>query len=58
MCRSEEVGTVFVSKEHSGKAAQRIAQEIGARIVSINPLDYNVPAQMLSIAQQMKGTKK
>ena len=47
-----------MSKEHSGKAAQRIAQEIDARIVSINPLDYNVPAQMLSIAQQMKETKK
>lgn len=58
MCRAEEVHTVFISKEHSGKAAQRIAQEIGARLVSINPLDYDVPTQMLQIAKQMKDSGK
>ena len=54
LCRAEGVKVVFISKEHSGKAAQRIAQEIGARVVEINPLDYDVKSQMTSIAQKLK----
>ena len=54
LCRAEGVKVVFISKEHSGKAAQRIAQEIGARVVEINPLDYDVKGQMTSIATNLK----
>lgn len=52
-CKSEGVKVVFISKEHSGRAAERIAHEIGARVVTINPLDYDVPNQLKLIAQQL-----
>ena len=53
-CRNENVKVVFISKEHSGRAAQRIANELGAKVVNINPLDYDVPAQMKMIAKSLK----
>lgn len=52
-CKGEGVKVVFISKEHSGRAAERIAHEIGARVVTINPLDYDVPNQLKRIAQQL-----
>ena len=56
-CRKDGVNTVFISKEHNGQAARRLAEEIHARIVNINPLDYDVPAQMLFIAQSLNHGK-
>lgn len=53
-CRAAHVKVVFISKEHSGRAAQRIAQELGIKVVSINPLDYDVPTQMRLIANNLK----
>lgn len=52
-CRAEEVGVVFISKEHSGRAAQRVAEALKARVVTINPLDHDVPAQMRLIAKEL-----
>lgn len=52
--KAEGVKVVFVSEEHEGKAARRIAEAIGARIVSINPLSANWEVQMLSIAKALK----
>lgn len=53
-CKAEGVKVVFISKEHSGRAAERIAHEIGARVVTINPLSYDVPNQLKQIARQLK----
>ena len=55
LCCAEGVKVVFISREHSGKAAQRIAQEIGAQVVEINPLDYDVKGQMISIANELNA---
>lgn len=52
-CKNEGVKVVFISKEHSGRTAERIAHEIGARVVTINPLDYDVPNQLKLIARQL-----
>lgn len=52
-CRSEEIKVAFVSKEHSGQAARRIAGEVGARIVEINPLAYDITQQMRLIAKSL-----
>lgn len=52
-CKGKGVKVVFISKEHSGRAAERIAHEIGARVVTINPLDYDVPNQLKLIARQL-----
>lgn len=53
-CRAEGVKVVFVSKEHTGRAARRLAQDIGAKVVEINPLSYDVPGQMKLIAKSLK----
>ena len=39
--------------EHTGMPARRIAEELQLKLVEINPLAYDVPAQMLLIAQAM-----
>lgn len=54
LCKVQQVSTVFISKEHNGKAAQRIATEINAQTYTINPLDYNVEKQLLTIAKILK----
>lgn len=56
-CRKEEVECVFISKEHSGQVARRLAEELHARVVEINPLAYDIPAQFLLIANALKDGK-
>ncbi len=51
--KAQSVKTVFVQKEHSARAAQRIADEIGAEVVTINPLSYDWTAEMLNIAHHL-----
>lgn len=55
LCRTQNVECVFVSKEHSGQAARRLAEELKARVVEINPLAYDVPSQFLLIANSLKN---
>lgn len=50
-CKSEEVQHVFISKEHVGRGAQRVAEALNLKTTIINPLDYNIPLQMQNIAQ-------
>lgn len=54
--RAEGVTTVFISKEHTGRAARQIAEAIGARVVEINPLDYDVPRQLRLITDALTKT--
>lgn len=56
-CKAEDVEVVFISKEHVGRAAQRLADATGAHIIIINPLDYDVAAQMRFIAKSLVNTK-
>lgn len=53
-CR-DKVGVIFVQQEFSDNSARVIARETGARIVRINPLDYNWSQQLLHIAQSLKN---
>lgn len=52
------VTTVFISQEHSGTAARRLAEELQAHVIEINPLHYDVPAQLLLITQSLKNERK
>lgn len=54
-CRQNGVKTVFVSKEHNGRTAERVAQAIGTKVTTINPLDYNVKEQMRLVATSLKN---
>ena len=53
-CRADGVRVVFVSREHSGKTARRIAETIGAKVVEINPLSANIEEEWLKIADAMQ----
>lgn len=53
--RRDKVGVIFVQQEFSDNSARVIARETGARIVRINPLDYNWSRQLLHIAQSLKN---
>lgn len=51
--RAEGVRAVFISKEHSGQTARRIAEQTGTKVTEINPLDYDVAAQLRRIAHTL-----
>lgn len=51
--RGKGVKTVFISSEHRGEAARRLAAQTRATVTDINPLDYDVPATLRHIAQTL-----
>ena len=51
--RSMRATVVFVQKEFDQKHAEQIALEIGARVVTIDPLDYKWDEQMRKIAKAL-----
>ncbi len=53
-CRNEQVKLVFVQKEFSSSGASQVAREIGARIVTINPLAYDWPDEIIGIARLLR----
>lgn len=53
-CSESGAKVCFISKEHAGEGARRIAENVGLSVVEINPLAYDVPAQMRSIAKALK----
>ena len=54
-CRAEGVKVVFISEEHSGRAAQRLAERLGAKVVKINPLSYELENQFLLISRALRN---
>ena len=52
--RAEGARVVFVQREFSDRSARIVADQIGARVVQINPLAYDWPRQMIHIAQSLK----
>jgi zinc transport system substrate-binding protein len=53
--RSEKIQLVFIQREFDRRNAEIVAQEIGCKVVQIDPLDYNWPEQMISIASKLAG---
>lgn len=51
--QSEGVRVVFIQEEHAGHAAQRLAEAIGARVVSCAPLSHEWDKELLRIAQEL-----
>lgn len=48
--KSDDVRTIFVQEEYSGKMAYKIAEELGLPVVRINPLSYEWDKEILRIA--------
>jgi ABC-type Zn uptake system ZnuABC Zn-binding protein ZnuA/ABC-type lipoprotein release transport system permease subunit len=51
--KEAQVRVVFVQQEFDRKHAEQVAKEIGARVVTINPLDVHWREQMIFIAQSL-----
>ena len=49
--REEHVRVILVQREFSHAQAEAVSRETGARIVSINPLGYDWPREMVNIAK-------
>lgn len=54
-CRAQGVKTIFIQKEFNVQNAQVIAQEIGAQLVQIDPLNYDWEEEMLKIARYLSN---
>ncbi len=52
--KEKNISTIFIQMQFDKKNAQALANEIGAEIVEINPLDPNWYDQMLYIANKLK----
>lgn len=54
--KSENIKCVLIQKEFDKENAEIIAKETGSKIIVIDPLDYNWPEQMISIAEKLSNT--
>jgi len=54
--KSENIKFVLIQKEFDKENAEIIAKETGSKIIQIDPLDYNWPEQMITIAEKLSNT--
>ncbi len=52
--RERNISTIFIQVEFDKRNAAVLSKEIGAEIVSINPLDYDWHSQMIQIATKLE----
>lgn len=52
--REHQIKSILIQSEFDSNNARILASEIGAKIVTINPLDENWPDQMLQIALKLR----
>lgn len=55
LCRTENIGVIFVQPEFDKRNAETIARQTGTRVVPINPLSYDWEEEMIKIAQALSG---
>lgn len=55
LARDLKIKTIFIQKQYSSKGAQLIAEEIGARVVMLDPYSEAYFNSMLTIANAFKG---
>jgi len=55
IAKTQHIKKVLIQKEFDIDNAKSIANEIGAEVVQVNPLDYNWSAQVLYIADILSG---
>ena len=53
-CRKEKTHVIFVQQEFDQRNAQLIANELGIKIVSINPLSYDWAEEMVKVAEALR----
>lgn len=53
-CRQENARVIFVQQEFDQRNAQLIADELGAKVILINPLSYDWQKEMLNVAKSLQ----
>ena len=53
--KSENIKCILIQKEFDKENAEIIAKETGSKIIVIDPLEYNWPEQMISIAEKLSN---
>lgn len=53
IAKAEKIKTILIQKEFDQENAAIIAKEIEGKVIQIDPLDYDWPAQMIHIAGQL-----
>ena len=56
-CQKSQTRIIFVQKEFDMHNAQMIAQEIGVKVIPINPLNYHWKEEMIQIAKSLNTSK-
>lgn len=56
--KADSVGVFFYQKEFDSRQAENICKEIGAEMVSINPLDYDWDLQLIEIANAIRKSRQ
>ena len=54
LCKKEKIRVIFVQQEFDQRNAQLIADELGIKVVSINPLSYDWTEEMIRVAKSLK----
>ncbi|MEN6498250.1 MAG: zinc ABC transporter substrate-binding protein [Thermoguttaceae bacterium] len=56
LAKKEDIKVIFVQPQIAGQSAQAVATAIHGRVQEIDPLDPNVPANLLHAAQAIAGS--
>lgn len=56
-CKNNQTRVIFVQKEFDMHNAQMIANEIGVKVIPINPLNYHWQKEMLQIAKALNHSE-
>ena len=54
LCKREKIHVIFVQQEFDQRNAQLIADELGIKVVSINPLSYDWAEEMENAARSLQ----
>lgn len=55
--KSQKIVNIMIQKEFDVENAEIIANETGSKVIQIDPLAYDWPNEMISLARKMAGTK-
>lgn len=55
--REHKIAYIMIQKEFDVENAEIIANETGSKVVQIDPLSYDWPGEMISLANKMAGVK-
>jgi len=55
--KSKNISSILIQREFDVENAEIIANETGSKVIQIDPLAYDWPKEMISLAHKMAGTK-